>query len=227
MKFDTYEKLLTMYLKQKANLDTYKAQVGATADDITAVSQAADLMLYMKNFAELVDTAKKAVFNMKNDLFKGDKDEPIVEFGGFPAFSPPFPLIAGLLELALERNRRFKAAEGYTKLIGIELGIEEESESLAPGDVKPTAEFTAASEGFMFAAVVSNRAKSDSWDVLFQRDGETNWTVAKTATGKSVDVTITPTNPAKPERVKVKIQLKKNNQNYGQASAITEITLNP
>ena len=227
MNIDTYDKLLTMYLKQKANLATHRGAVGATETELDEVSQGADILQYLKDFSELTDTAKRAIFKIKGEVYNGDKDEPISTFAGFPAFAPPFPLISGLRERALERNKRYKAAAGYTKAIGIELGIEEESESIAPADVKPSAELSAASSEYLFAAVVSNRGKSDSWDVLFQRDGETGWAIAKTATGKSVDVTITPLNPGKPERIKVKIQLKKSNQKYGQESDIVEITINP
>lgn len=227
MQIDSYEKLLNMYLKQKANLATHKLAVGATDAEIAAVAAGADNLLYLKNLGELTETAKKAVFKIKNDVYEGDKDEPISDFGGFPTFAPPHPLVGGLKEIMQEQNRRFKAAAGYTKAIGIELGIEEETTSISPESVKPSAELSAASSGYLFAVIVSNRAKSDSWDVLFQRDGETTWAIAKTATGKSVDVTITPITPGKPERIKVKIQLKKSNENYGQASDIIEITLNP
>lgn len=227
MNIDSYDKLLNMYIKQKANLETYKLAVGASEADVVAVTQGADNLQYIKDYWLIINSGKEAVTEIKRQISFGDKDDEVSAFGGFPAFSPPFPLKAGLRETAIERNRRFKAAEDYTKAIGIDLGIEEESESISPGSVKPTAELTAASSGYLFSAVVSNRGKSDSWDVLFQRDGETNWTVAKTATGKSVDVAITPLNAGKPERIKVKIQLKKKNENYGQESDIVEITVNP
>ena len=227
MQIDTYDKLLNMYIKQKANLSTHKSAVGATAGEITEVAEGAEILQYLKDLGELVETAKKAIFKIKSDVYGGDKDEPVSAFGGFPTFAPPHALVGGLKERAQERNRRYKAAAEYTKAIGIELGIEEESTSISPDTVKPSAELSAASSDYLFAAIVSNRAKADSWDVIYQRDGETDWSVAKTATGKSVDVSITPTTPGKPERIKVKIQLKKNNQNYGQASDIIEITLNP
>lgn len=227
MQIDSYEKLLNMYLKQKANLATHKLAVGATDAEIAAVAEGAAVLQYLKDIAILTETAKKGITQIKQHVYDGDKDEPVSAFGGFPTFAPPFALVGGLKEIMQEQNRRFKAAAGYTKAIGIELGIEEETTSISPESVKPSAELSAASSGYLFAVIVSNRAKSDSWDVLFQRDGETTWAIAKTATGKSVDVTITPITPGKPERIKVKIQLKKSNENYGQASDIIEITLNP
>jgi hypothetical protein len=227
MNFDTFDKLLNVYVAQKENLAKYKTEVGATDDEIKTIKDGAEILQYLKDFATLAENSKKAFFNIKQQVYSGDKNDPVSAFGGFPAFSPPHPLAAGLKELALDRNRRYKAASGYTKAIGIELGIEEESHSIAPDSVKPGADYTPASSGFLVSAVVSNRGKADSWDVFIQRDGETAWTLAKTATGKSVDFTVTPTTPGKPERVKAKVQLKKNNENYGQPSDIDEFTANP
>jgi hypothetical protein len=217
-----------MYVKQKANLEKYKAEVGATDDEIKAIKDGAEVLQYLKDFAALTENAKRAVNNIKQQVYNGDKNAPVSAFGGFPAFSPPHvPLTAGLKELALERNRRYKAASGYTKAIGIELGIEEDSQQIAPDSVKPDADYTPAASGYLVSVVVSNRGKADSWDVFIQRDGETTWTLAKTATGKSVDFTITSSTPGKPERVKAKVQLKKQNENYGQPSDIDEFTANP
>ena len=227
MNYDTYEKLLAMYVKQKANLETYRIAVGATEAEVTAVTQGAENLQYMKDYAELINAAKKAIFNIKSDLFQGDKNNPIAAFGGFPAFAPPHPLVPGLDELAQERNRRYKAAAGYTKAIGIELGIEEETQSISPESVIPGADFTPAVTAYLVSAVVSNRQKADSWEVWIQYDGETTWNLVKSATGKSVDFTVTPKTPGKPERVKARILLKKNNENYGQPSDIDEFTANP
>lgn len=227
MRIDSYEKLLEMYLKQKANLASHKNAVGATDAEIIEVTEGAENLQYLKEFAELTDTAKKAVFKIKSDTYEGDKNAAVSTFGGFPTFAPPNTPVAGLKERAQERNRRYKAAAGYTTAIGIELGIEEQGAEISPGEVKPNADYTPASSEYLVSVVVSNRVKSDSWDVLLQRGGETTWTLVKTATGKSVDLTVTPSVAGKPERVKAKIQLKKNNQNYGQPSDIDEFTANP
>lgn len=227
MNIDSYDKLLNMLLLQKQNLTTHKSAVGATEAEITEVTEAAETLQYLKNAADLADAAKKSIFAIKQQVYNGDKGATVSAFGGFPAYSPPHALIAGLRERALERNRRYKAAAGYTKAIGIELGIEEEAQQISPDAVKPEADYTPAASGYLVSAVVSGRGKSDSWDVFIQRDGETSWNLVKTATGKSVDFTITPSVAGKPERVKAKVQLKKNNQNYGQASDIDEFTANP
>lgn len=227
MKIDSYEKLLAMYNKQKAKLETHKEAVGATAEEIVAVTQGAENLQYVKDYAEIINAAKKAITKIKSDIYQGNKDDLIAAFGGFPAFSPPHSLVSGLDELAQERNRRYKAAAGYTKAIGIELGIEEETQQIASETVVPGADYTPAASAYLVSVVVSNRQKSDSWEVWIQYDGETNWNLVKSATGKSVDFTVTPKTPGKPERVKARVQLKKNNENYGQPSDIDEFTANP
>jgi hypothetical protein len=216
-----------MYLLQKANLATYKSQVGATDEDIEAVAEAADNLQYLQNYFELIDANKKTVAKIKQQVYNGDPDEAVSAFPAFPAAAPPHTLIAGVSELGKKRNRRFKAAEGYTKEIGIALGIDGDAPSIAPGSVKPTAEVFAAQNGYMFSVIVGNRGDSDQWDVEIRRAGSETWTPAKTATGKSVDVTVTPTTPGQPEQLQVRIQLKKKNEDYGQVSDAVSVTVNP
>ena len=43
----------------------------------------------------------------------------------------------------------------------------------------------------------------------------------------SVNVVITPTTPDKPKQLQVRVQLLKNNENYGQSSDIVSVTVNP
>jgi len=50
---------------------------------------------------------------------------------------------------------------------------------------------------------------SRAFYVLIRRKGETNWTVAKTGNGKSLDVFIAMTTPGVPEILQVRIQVEK------------------
>jgi len=65
------------------------------------------------------------------------------------------------------------------------------------------------------------------WDVLILKKGASGWQSVKTAVGKSVDVQITPNTPGEAEQIQVRVQLKKNNQNYGQPSDMVYVTVNP
>lgn len=227
MNFDTYEKLLAMYLLQKQNLPVYKTQVGATDDDLDAVTFGAENLQYLKNYSEIVEADKMTVSRIKRSAYDGDTNVPITTFGGFPAFAPPHPLVAGLKELAQKRNRRFKVADGYTKEIGIALGIEESGDSRPSEDVKPTFEAFPAQASYEAGLVVSNRGKSNMWKARGQRAGSQKWLELASNTGKSGDVKIEPANEGQPERMLVMIHLYKNNEPYGQPSDPQYVTFNP
>ena len=227
MPIDTYDKLLAMYLLQKTNLATYKTQVGATAQDIEDVASGADNLQYMKDYFELVDADKRAVAKIKQTIYDGDPNTAIAPFGGFPAFAPPSPLIAGLEALAQKRNRRFKAAQGYTKDIGISLGIDGDSQSIAPETVKPAFEAFPASRDYEAAIVISNRGNADRWEALAQKTNSAKWLGIQNGTGKAGNLKIVPTVEGQPERLLVMIQLYKNNEPYGQPSAAEYVTFNP
>jgi len=96
-----------------------------------------------------------------------------------------------------------------------------------PATVKPTVEGFAAGTGSHSSVVVGNRQQAATFDVLIRRKGETNWTVAKTGSGKSLDVFVALTTPGVPEVLQVRIQLEKNNLEYGMLSDTIFITINP
>ena len=164
---------------------------------------------------------------IKQTVFNGDEDEEISPFPVFPVLAAPFALVAGVLERTKKRNKRFKLGPGYTKEIGIALGIEEEAQQISPDSVKPTLTATPAAEGYLMSVVVSGRGQSNMYEAQIRRKGSETWETVKTATGKSVDVTITPTTPGIPEKVQLRIRLFKNNQPYGQLSDAVSVTLNP
>jgi hypothetical protein len=227
MRIDTIEKLIAMLTLQQANLPTYQAEVGATAQDITDINNELALLVYLTDYADIIEANKKTVNQIKQEVFNGEESEPISPFPVFPEGNPPKPLIADCLGRAQRRNRRFKAAPGYTKEIGIALGIEEDSQKIPPESVKPTIEVFTAQTGYTFSLVVGKRGDADSWDALVLKKGASGWAIGATRTGKSGDITITPTTPGEPEQLQVRVQLKKNNANYGQPSDIVYVTVNP
>lgn len=227
MRIDTIDKLITMLLLQKTNLATYKAQVSATDEDFENITKELENLQYIVNYSDLIDADKQTVTKIKNAIFNGNPDEPLTPFPVFPVGVLPHPTKQGLMENALRRNRRFKAAEGYTKEIGIALGIDAEARELSPDSVKPLIQVFPAQSGYTFSVVVSNRGASDMWEVLILRKGALSWTKAAGATGKSGDVTITPISAGEPEQIQVRVQLRKSNANYGQPSDIVYVTTNP
>jgi len=227
MKFDTIEKLLGMLLLQKANLSTFLAQVGATAAEVEEISNDAANLQFLIDFAALLDTNKKTVTKIKQQVYNGDPDEEVSPFPKFTDPSAPFPLLAGSLERANRRNRRYKAAAGYTKEIGIALGIDGDSQPIAPETVKPTLDIFPAQSGYEAAIVIGKRGNSDMWKLMGRKMNTEKWLELASGTGKSGNVRITPTTEGSPERLELKIQLYKSNELYGQASDPTYATFNP
>jgi hypothetical protein len=227
MKFDTIERLLAMLLLQAANLETYKSQIGATGADIEEVAHDTANLQAIVDYSALVEANKKAINKIKQQLYNGDPDELISPFPVFAGFAPPFPLLAGALERANRRNRRFKAADDYTKEIGIALGIDGDPSSVASDSVKPTFEASAAATGFAATIIISNRGKSDMWKTYGRRMNSERWAELASGTGKSGNVTIAPTAEGQPERLEVKVQLYKSNEPYGQPSDPQYVTFNP
>lgn len=144
MRFDSIDKLINALTLQSENLPTYAAAIGATPAEITAVDEALAVLVYIVNYSDLYEANKKTVTQIKQAVYNGEVGEPVAAIPVMPAGAPPFAMIAGLLTLALERHRRWKAAAGYTEEAGIALGIAGATLPPDPATVKPTIEVSAA-----------------------------------------------------------------------------------
>lgn len=79
-----------------------------------------------------------------------------------------------------------------------------------------------------FAIVVTGRGQADSWQVQATEAGLQNWQVIATATGKSADIHWTPKGEVpSPVALLVRLQLRKNNQDYGEVSQVAQVTVTP
>jgi hypothetical protein len=230
MTIKAFADLIAVLTLQKQNLSTYLTQVNATAGDVTEVTNELGNLTAIATFAELADGYKKAVFEIKQTLYDAELATPIPAFP--PALTPPTltGALAGALTRTRDRNRRFKAAAGYTDVIGDLLGIGPTSGD-APIDpfLQPHIDVFPAQMGYLFSVVVTNRFESDQWEVLVQPVGSSTWKSNGFATGKSSDFTYNPGSAASdaPVQLRVMVQLKKNNENYGDPSDIVMATVNP
>lgn len=184
-------------------------------------------MQYLVDYLALIDADKKTITKIKQTAYNGETDEKPTPFPVLPAAAPPFPVIAGCLERTNKRNRRFKAADGYTKDIGVALGIDGDGASDTPELVTPTLEAYPAQSGYEAAIVVGNRGKSDMWTISARRMNAETWSELKSGTGKGGTIKVQPTTAGNPERLELKIQLLKANEPYGQPSNPIYATFNP
>lgn len=216
-----YQNFYTQIAIVGASLGFSAAEIDGFGDDNTVMQFLADGDTQLNAFGSAVRQYRKIIT-------EGDIGEPTPAFPANPAFALTTTIVTGLFERLNKARARIMAAPTYTDETGALLGIlPGTSGSISPDSVKPTITVSPAQTGYLFSVVVANRAESDMWEVWILRKGSANWSNAKTATGKSVDVTVTPTTPGDAEQMQVRVQLRKNNQNYGQPSDVVYVTVNP
>lgn len=229
MEIRTFAKLIEVLTLQKNNLGTYLVQVNATAADVTEVTNELANLTAMNTYADIADGYKKMMFEIKQALYDGDLLTPIPAFP--PNITPPALLLplAGALTRTRDRNRRFKAAAGYTAAIGDALGISDDPTPLPdPSNVVPKINVFAAKSGYEFSVVVTDREQADSWRVDAIPVATGVRAAVGTATGKSADfVYHPPAGTTGPIQIRIEVQLRKNNADYGHPSAEERITVNP
>lgn len=215
-----------------ANFNTQFALVatllGFTNADITAVNNDNTMMQFLADYDVQEKAFSKAVTQFRRIITEDDIGEPTPVFPDVPTLGNPGNCATGMFERLNDLRDRILVAPGYTNEIGAILGIlPTQSEQIAPETIKPTIQASAAQTGYVFSLTVTGRADADMWEVLVLRKGTAGWASVKTATGKSVDVTIQPSVAGEAEQMQVRVQLRKNNQNYGQPSDIVYVTINP
>lgn len=204
------------------------ASLGFTAGDVSNVEKDNQVMQFLADTMVQLDAFKSAVVQFRQIITEGDIGDPTPAFPDNPAFTLPVQQPTGIFERLADLVDRIKVAPAYTDEIGALLGIMLSApDSISPENVKPTIEVFAAQNDYHFSIVVSNRGKSDMWRVEIRRAGQEKWSNAITASGKSVDVEVQPTVEDKPEQLQVRVQLLKNNADYGQLSDMVSVTVNP
>ena len=142
--------------------------------------------------------------------------------GVAPAEVPP-----GIEAFIRDIRREVVGLTNYAKADGEALGFESTPKGEVPEmEVKPTVQAFSAASNNHFSAVVSGREGVNMWDVYILRSGGV-WTKVETCSGKSADITVALTEPGKAEQIQVRVQLRKNNADFGQPSDPVYVTLNP
>lgn len=226
--YRTEARFLQHLQAQKANIEQFKNEVGADAAMIQQTKDDADVMEFLMETCNLADNFKKTSFGIKKQFFSIKTSPPIGDFSAAPSTTPPAVMLAGAEKRARERDQYFLRSPNLTEAAKIALDlIGEESDPIAPDEIKPQITAHPAQYNYEFALVVSDRGEADMYDVLYQRADTPKWQIAKSGTGKSVNVTLEPTEAGKPEQILVCVQLKKKDKNYGTPSDPVYVTINP
>lgn len=127
------EQLIQKLELQEENLPTYQTEVGATAEDITEITCDKNILREAVDRSNIVEAGKKTTNAIKEHVYMGEEKVTVADYPELPNGALAEPFVGGCLQRFNGRNKRFKAAKGYTKTIGIALGIEESSEPISPG----------------------------------------------------------------------------------------------
>jgi hypothetical protein len=222
----SYNELIARLTLQNANIGTYGTDVGATAGEIADIANDLANLIYAQEQAEIVDGGKKTFFQIKQALFNGDDKVVIPEYPPIPPATLPNAAKGGAYQRYIDRGKRWKTFPTWTQEINTALGYDGSAPKPDPSEVKPTIELTAAASNYHFSIVVSGRGEANMWDVYILRKGGV-WTKVESASGKSADIHISPLSDGDAEQIQVRVQLRKNNADYGQVSDPAYVTLNP
>ena len=217
------------YLGFNTNIQVIGATLTLTPTDLIRIADDNAMMQFLGDSATLVNAYDDSVRSFRKIITEGEDGDPLPAFPANLALTPPDEGATGIFERLDDFVKRIKAAPAYTEATGELLGIIGSSaEGIAPGEVKPTIQLSAAVHDYLFSCVVSGRYDSDMWQVWAKPGGVENFFLLGTATGKSSDFTYEPGGevPA-PQALQVYVQLRRNNANYGQPSDIGLVTVNP
>lgn len=216
-----------MFTNVDAKIDGHAVELGLSPAEVTLIKLLCAVYLNVYNYSLQFLATSHSVTEWRDDIFYGDKNKP----------APPPPEVVAYVEVVggtkgvIQSFRDIRDIminrPGYTKAIGEDLMIVKVDQVKTPEqDVIPTITVHGAMSGYMFAIVVAGRHAADVWEVQVRQNGGA-WKTVGSYTGKSADVTVTPTTPGQPEVVEVRVQLRKSNANYGQPSLIATVTVSP
>lgn len=202
-------------------------QYGLVQADLDQIKDDNNMMQFIGTSFVALDAYSQGWTAFRNILMTGTIGEPTPDTPTTPALSPPTIPPTGIFQRLIKYRDIVRAALNYTKEVGETWGIEPVAiQPISPNLVKPTIQLFGAANNHHFSIVVAGRGEAVMWDVyILRKAGE--WTKVDTCQGKSADITVSLTTPGEPEQIQVRVQLRKNNADYGQVSEPAYVTLNP
>ncbi|MEQ1922855.1 MAG: hypothetical protein ABL952_10140 [Pyrinomonadaceae bacterium] len=202
---------------------------GLTAAEVTQIENDKDMVVFLAEVTNTLDYFVDTVRSFRKDVMELPVDGTTPSFPATPTLGTVTAVPRGIWERVTEYANRIKASAGYTNAVGESYGIVgTKPDAPTPSLVQPEIELSGALHGYLFSVVVSKREESDSWQVwLRPADSVGAYSLAATGTGKALDIIYSPATPGDPVQLQVYVQLRKNNENYGEPSEIGLVTVNP
>lgn len=201
--------------------------LGLSAADVLQITADNTMMQFLGTSAVTVDNYAKAVTAFRSEITEGEVGEVTPTWPADISFDPPAIPPTGIFERLIEYRKRIMASANYTPEVGATYDIVGTTPvPKPPAEVKPEIQAFAAASNYHFSLVVTGRELATMWDAWILRKGG-NWAKHGTFSGKSADVEVTPTTPGDAEQIQVRVQLRRNNEDYGQPSDPVYVTVNP
>ena len=201
---------------------------GLTQENLDQIKDDGDMMEFLGSSFGLLDVYDKAWTAFRNGITTMPIGLPIFAIPDVPALGTlPTVVPTGIFQRIIEYRDIVRASLLYTPEVGQAWGIEPTPvQPISPNLVKPTIQLFGAANNNHFSIVVTGRGDAVMWDVYIMRKGG-EWTKVESCQGKSADITVPLTTPGDAEQIQVRVQLRKNNADYGQVSEPAYVTLNP
>jgi hypothetical protein len=212
----------------KEDLPQYQTEIGADTNDIKQVAVDLANLPAVNDYFEPVDAAKITTNQIKNAVFNGDPNAPLAIVPTIGGFTVPFPpMKPGCLDRFQRLARRFKAAAGYTKEIGITLGIDEAGGDSVSSDTLTAALAVRDLGSYQLEASFKKQGMS-AMLIQYRPKGTEKWLELKTALQSLVVANVPPPDAEGAAlQLEIRARLLDGNQQVGQWSPIYPVTVNP
>jgi hypothetical protein len=212
----------------KEKIGGYQVPLGLTLAEVTEIEDLCTAIIEAYEFHASTDATQQAVTEWRDQVWYGTPVGDAVSPAPIFAVKGAVTFTRGSITQLFKWRENILTRDGYTEAIGEDLGFigpEEEAPDL--GTFKPTLKADAAQQGgFALGVTIGNRGKSDQWVLSAALVGSTAWQQLGTFTGKTANAAW-PGTGNDPITIQLRVQLRRDNANYGQPSDIVLVTVIP
>lgn len=218
-----------LMMNVKGKIGGHQADLGLTNAQVARIDSICQTFMAVYDYVEASRETAGSLAEWRDNIFyTKDIEDGVPSPPAFSTFTAPGGAFRGIITEFKATRDMIITLPGYTEAIGDDLMfIGPEQSSVIPESVTPTLKVIPAATGYLASIVISNRQQSDAWEVWILNKGASEWSRLGQFTGKSVDITFTPPVEGEPYLFQLRVQLRKNNTNYGQPSQAATVTVNP
>ena len=219
---------LAVMMNTAAKITGHQAALGLTNAQVQRIIELCNVFIDVYNYVEMERETAGSLTAWRDDYFyRPGGGVPLVP-PAFSVFSPPGNASAGAVDEFKEMRDMIVNLPDFPVTIGEDLmWLGAEITPVPPVDVQPTVHVVPAMTGYLATVVVSAREGANVWEAWILNKGAAQWARLDRFEGKSADITFAPTTPGEPYQFQLRIQLRKDNANYGQPSTAVTVTVNP